>query len=176
MIWAALSKIAASLVIAMWMYWMRVPYALVVLLVAQGLDLFEGMLIALAKREFQGRKLYVGILLKISVWPILTVCDLVEVPLNLSFHLETYGAWAFVAYEFQSIIQTYGTVRPLPKIIRVASDKAAEWFSMSPDMDTTKVENFSKRYETEATPEHPNPPAPVVVTGTRETHTEARGD
>jgi phage-related holin len=175
MIGTWLAKVAVSLVIAMWMYWMRLPYAVAVMLIAQGLDLLEGMLIAAAKREFQGRKLYTGIMLKIAVWPVLVISDLMETPMHISFHLEIYAAWFFFAYEVQSIIGTYGTVRPLPKVIRIAADKLSELFSASPDFDTKKVETMTKTVTIQPTADTPIAPAAIVTTITKETHNEPVG-
>jgi phage-related holin len=157
------------------MYWLRIPHEIAILLNAQALDLLAGAITAFVLGTFSVRKFGTGILLKAAAYPLLAVCDLSEVPLHLTFHLDSYVALALVAYEVLSVIENYSKIRPLPKIVQVVAEKAQEYLSTSIP-SSVKVESVVKRTEIEATDSFPNPPPPVTVTMTRETHTESTGD
>lgn len=166
------AKAWTSVVAAIAMYWMRVPHAVVLLMIAQLLALFTGAVVAFVRGEFQKRKLLNGMLLRIIAYPLLAICDLAEDPLHLTFHLDSYAALVLFAYEFLSIIQNYSRVRPLPKIIQIAADRVQEYLS-TPNMDLKKVETITRRVEVEPTESRPIAPSPVVVTTVKETHLEA---
>jgi len=159
------AKFVASAIAAFGMYWMRIPHQVVLLLGAQGADLFMGVIVAFALGDFTVRKLGLGILLKTAAYPLLLICDLAEEPLHLGFHLDAYVALALVAYEFLSVVENYSKIRPLPKIVQITAEKAQEYLSTS-QIPAMKVESVVERVEIEATKELPHPPPPVVTTTT----------
>lgn len=164
------AKFVVSLFAAMGMYWMRIPHQVVLLMYAQTADLFMGVLVAAVLGLFTVRQLGRGILLKASAYPLLAICDLAEEPLHLAFHLDSYVALALIAYEFLSVVENYSRIRPLPKIVQLAAEKAQEYLATSAPA-TAKME--TKRIEVEPTAQRPYPPAPIVITTvTQEAHTE----
>ncbi len=168
------TKLFLSLTAAVWMYWMRIPHAVVLLIAMQGLDLFTGSIVAVILGgwgNFKVRTFGKGILLKAIAFPLLAACDLAEEPLHLGFHLDAYVALALVAYEFLSVVENYAKVRPLPKIVQVAAHKAQEWLSVD-FTETQTVETVVKTVEIQPSKAAPFPPATIVTTVTKETHIE----
>jgi phage-related holin len=165
------TKIVLSLLAAIGMYWMRIPHQVVLLMYAQAADLIMGQLVAIANGEWAARSLGRGIVLKAAAYPLLAVCDLAEEPLHLSFHLDSYAALALIVYEFLSVVENYAKIRPLPKIVQLAAEKAQEYLS-TPNFDTKKVETLTKTVTIQPTKAVPIAPAAIVTTVTRETHTE----
>jgi len=160
-------KLIVSMLAAAGLYWMRIPHAVVILMMMQTLDLVTGVLVSVLKGDFKIRRLGEGVLLKAVAYPMLAACDLAEEPLHLAFHLDAYVALALVSYEFLSIVENYARVRPLPKVLQVAAQKAHEWLSAG-DFTVKTVENVVERVELV-----PGTRAPAVITTTtKETHTE----
>lgn len=168
------TKIALSAIAALGMYWMRVPQPIIVLLLMMMLDIVTGSGTAFILGEFNIRKLGRGIMLKAMAFPLLMACDLSEEPLDLHFHLDSYVAFALIAYEFLSIVENYSRVRPLPKVIVIAARKAQELLSVLPDQPVKVVETtVTERVES---PEAPGTAASLTTitktTTTKETVSE----
>ncbi len=172
------AKLVASALAAFGMYWMRIPHQVVWLMLAQASDLWMGVIVAIGIggwAAFSVRKLGQGIMFKAAAYPLLAICDLVEEPLHLAFHLDAYVALALIAYEFLSVVESYAKIRPLPKIVQVVAEKAQEYLSTSIP-ETVHRESVVKRIEIEPSFDSPNPPATIVTTTTRETQTVTKQD
>jgi phage-related holin len=164
------AKLMVSLLMAVGMYWMRIPHQVELLMMMQGIDLFMGVLVAWLEGEFKAKTLGRGIMLKSLAYLLLAACDLTEEPLRLSFHVDAYVALALVSYEFLSIVESYSRVRPLPRFVAASAKQVREWIS-TPDLNIKKVKNVTERFEIETPAGEPNIPV-MLKTTTEELHEE----
>jgi len=132
--WAfSFTKMMASLVMAIVMYWLYIPRPIEILLYMMALDLVMGSVYAWVNGQFTARVFGQGVLRKFVYFPMLVACHLIEDPLALTFHLETYFADALVAYEFLSISENYAKLGgPVPKFMNVITAKAKDLFATVP--------------------------------------------
>lgn len=168
-----IGKMLASLVAAIAMYWASLPpsYAFLIGLIVT--DTVFGGAVAYRDGTFRGRRLFWGLFPKFAAFPMALICDRLEVPLHVGFHLETAFILFVTAFEFISIVQGYADLGGpgAPMLVAVAQkikDSLNTWAESAVATRMKKVE--TTRIETEPTLLQPVPPAPVNIT--KETHTE----
>src|SRR5690349_80235 len=91
-------KLFASVFSALFMWWMYIPPSYAAILVLIIMDTFFGAAAAFRDGNFKGRTLFWGAFAKFSAFPMFYICDRIEQPLHIGFHLETGFALTVMAF------------------------------------------------------------------------------
>lgn len=168
-----LGKAIASAWAALVAYWMSIPPSYALLIVLMGTDLVFGGLSAFRDSKFSGKRMFWGTIVKFATFPMALICDRIEQPLHVGFHLETGFILYVTAFEFISVVKGYAELGcpGAPMLIAVTQrvkDSLNAMAAAAVPTPMKKVENT--RIEVEPTLLQPVPPAPVNIT--KETHSE----
>jgi phage-related holin len=170
-----LGKATASLWAASAAYWMSIPPSYALLIVLMLADTTFGGIVAFRDGKFNGRKLFWGLIAKFATFPMALLCDRIEQPLHIGFHLETGFILFVTSFEFISVVQGYAALGcPGAPILIAVSQRVQDSLNAmaaaasAAAQPMKKVENT--RIEVEPTLSQPVPPAPVNIT--KETHSE----
>lgn len=156
-------------------YWFSIPPSYALLIVLMGTDLVFGGFSAFRDGKFSGKKMFWGTIVKFATFPMALICDKIEQPLHVGFHLETGFILYVTAFEFISVVKGYAELGcpGAPMLIAVTqrvkdSLNAMAAAASAATTPMKKVENT--RIEVEPTREQPVPPPPVTIT--KESHLE----
>ncbi len=168
-----LGKALASAWAAIAAYWLSIPPSYALLIVLMFTDMVMGGAVAFRDGKFSGRKMFWGTFAKFAAFPMALICDRIEEPLHIGFHLEIGFILFVTAFEFISVVQGYADLGGpgAPMLVAVAQklkDSLNTWAAAAVPAQMKQVENT--RIEIEPTLQQPVPPPPMLIT--KETHAE----
>lgn len=162
--------------------WTKTPYLVQILLLLMGLDILSGLIAAIGSKSLRSTIMYIGLIKKAAIFPLLALLHIIEAPLNLPFHFESIAATAFIVYEAMSIVENAAFAGvPIPSVIVDALVKA-KVRTTSPDdirrefSETTRFSSQKRSSEIVQTEgSAPDLKVEKVVTTLEETHIEPVG-
>lgn len=105
--------------------WAQIPAVMQTLVTLMALDILTGLIAGAATKELKSSTMWVGLLKKCSLFPLLWTLHIVEQPLHLPFELEQLAAMAYIVYEVMSIIENCAKSGvPIPSVVVSALAKA----------------------------------------------------
>jgi len=170
-----LVKAISSAISALVMYWMYIPPSYAVIIVLIVTDTIFGGAAAFRDHKFSTRRLMWGAFAKFAAFPMALICDMVEQPLQIGFHIERYFLLMVMAFVFISVVQGYADLNGpgAEMLTAIAQRLRSSLTSAAMPTMVRQVETTTKRIEVEPTEARPVVPPPVTITTTKETHAES---